>query len=467
MLGTMLVVLGLAAAPGPAAATPEELIARLGSPRYAERQAAEAELARLGRLALPALGARREHRDLEVRSRVNALIGKIEGSLLLEPTPVVLDFQDRPLGEVVAAIAARADLPVALGPDAPKAQQVTLRADGPVPFWTAIDRLADVAGLGYAVAAPSPSSLRDHPLILSPSTPRPGGPTSDHGPFRVNLISLHYQRDLSFLGGAGLVPNRLGPMPAPMPVAANPQGSRAVNEQFSIRLQAAAEPRLALRQTGPPRLAAAVDELGQSLLPPAPSGPSANPGMGMTVVGQYGTGMTTGPLQLLVGLRRPESPGRTIRLLRGAIPVSVATRRPNPVVVALDGAGPKTGQNEDVSLVVNDGKLVAGPAGGPATLDLTITPNPARPTSPAPDPAPELDSFMQRTDVGPLQLELLDASGRLLTWYAAASDRIGDETRLSLVVHTGSAGGPTTLRYFGTIRATAEIPFEFRDVPMP
>ena len=55
----------------------------------------------------------------------------------------------------------------------------------------------------------------------------------------------------------------------------------------------------------------------------------------------------------------------------------------------------------------------------------------------------------------------------MLTWHLSDSQQNGDETRLSLIVNAGHAGGPTTLRYFGTIRANAEIPFEFRDVPMP
>lgn len=470
MFGAVLIVLGLAATPQAASPRPEDLIARLGSPRYADREAAAAELERLGRLSLPALMAWREHRDLEVRSRVKALVAKIEGALLLEPTPVALDFDDRPLGEVVSSIARRSDLPVALGPNTPIARRITLRAERPVPFWTAIDRLADVADLGYALPTLSAPNARDRPLLLAPSTPRPPGLMSDHGPFRVNLMSLHYQRDLSFVGNAAGMPNRMPGMmmgivpPVPPNMTTSPDG-RLINEQFYVRLQAAAEPRLALRQVGVLKVASAVDDLGQSLVAlPTPDAPNT----GGRMVVNYGM-TTTGPLNFQVTLRRPESPGRIIRLLRGSIPASVSTRRPNPLSIPLDGAAGKSFRNEDAAVVIHDARPAAPNAGanGPVNIELSVIPEASRAATAPPEPAPELDPFLQRTDIGPLQIELIDASGRLVNWYLSTSQQNGDETRLTLTSTPGPGGAPVALRYFGTVRANTEIPFEFRDVPMP
>jgi hypothetical protein len=73
------------------------LVDRLGSPRYAEREAAADDLERLGRQAIPALRAARDARDLEIRTRALALVNKIEGALLTQPTLVTLDFEDQPL----------------------------------------------------------------------------------------------------------------------------------------------------------------------------------------------------------------------------------------------------------------------------------------------------------------------------------------------------------------------------------
>jgi hypothetical protein len=469
MTGSIVVVVALVVGQGPVEgrkpAGPDELIVRLGSPRYAEREAAAAELEKVGRLALPALTAKREHRDLEVRSRVNALIARIEGSLLLEATPVVLDYDNVPVGEAVAAIARRSDIPIAVVPGAAAARRVTIRSDRPEPFWSAVDRLADAADLGYSLGASSVSGGRDQPLMLSPAVARLPGPVSDHGPFRVNLMSLHTQRDVSFVGRAGvqgpMIPGMAMATPPPN-VTTGPDGL-AILEQFTVRLQAAAEPRLALQQVGPLKLTTAVDELGQSLVPPAPPPGPTNGSMMI-----HYNSASPGTLQLQAALRRPASPGRVIRLLRGAIPVTVVTRRAEPLVIPLDAAAGKTFRNDDATLVVHDLKPMnpnAGPA-TPYTLELSITARPTR-TAATPEPPPGFDTWMPRADLGTLQLEVLDASGRPINWFVSESRPDGEEHRVSLTTNGGGSGPPATLRYFGTIRANAEIPFEFRDVPMP
>ncbi len=467
MSGSILVALALLGWQGPGGSKvpgADALIARLGAPRYADREAAAAELEKIGRLALPALMARREHRDLEIRTRVNALIAKIEGSLLLEPTPVVLDYDDRPLGDVVAAIARRSDIPLAVNPGPAAARRVTLRSDRPLPFWSAVDRLAEAADVGFDLSGRTVTNGNHPVLTLSPNAARPPGLMSDHGPFRVNLMSLHYQRDLSFVGRAGVQ----GPMLPGMGMATPPPSvttgadGRTIAEQFTIRLQAAAEPRLSLQQSGPLRLTAAVDDLGQSLLPPA--GPLPASGL---MIAHY-TSNGPGTLQFQVALRRPEQPGRVIRLLRGVIPAAVATRRAEALVVPLDAAAGKTFRNDDATLVVRDLKPM-NPNAGPATpyvLELSINARPSR-TVAAPEAPAGLDTWLPRADLGTLQLEVLDASGREMTWFVTESRPNGDDVWYSLTTNGGGKGPPATLRYHGTVRANADIPFEFRDVPMP
>jgi hypothetical protein len=63
---------------------PVELVARLGSPRFAEREAAAESLKRLGDAALPALREARSARDPEIRIRATKLREEIEADTLLK-----------------------------------------------------------------------------------------------------------------------------------------------------------------------------------------------------------------------------------------------------------------------------------------------------------------------------------------------------------------------------------------------
>ena len=129
---------------------PLELIQRLGSPRYVERQAASSALERLGSRSLPALRAALEQRDPEIRTRAGTLLARIEGNLLTQPSQVTLNFQDAPLSEVVRSF--REQTGIRLAPvteNSPRLldRKVTLLESTPLPFWKAIDRLCEAASL--------------------------------------------------------------------------------------------------------------------------------------------------------------------------------------------------------------------------------------------------------------------------------------------------------------------------------
>src|SRR3954451_3106891 len=122
--------------PGPGA-----LIDRLASPHSAERSAAAEALERMGAEAVPALRVARQSPDLELRARAAALLDAIEGRSLALPTLVTLDFRDRPIVEVVAAIAERSKIPMVLEPqgdDRWTSQRISLEGPAPLPFWEAL-----------------------------------------------------------------------------------------------------------------------------------------------------------------------------------------------------------------------------------------------------------------------------------------------------------------------------------------
>jgi hypothetical protein len=450
------IVLCIAMAVAPS--EPETLVTRLGAPRYADREAAAAALERLGRAAIPALRAARTHRDSEIRSRSETLLVKIEGSLLLEPTLVTLDFHDRPVSEVVKEINKKCGLPLLSLPDDRVAgtRHVSLETPQPVPFWSAIDRLCDAGGLQYQLASRSNMMVREPSIPLTSGESRLAGMLSDHGPFRVNLMSLHYQRDLTFgppVGqfGQPMGMGRGGPQFGPNGVPGQLSG-----EQFYLRMQLAAEPQLSVTLAGAAKVTTATDDLGQSLVL-APSGATLP-----QINGYFGT--SVGPIQFQVFLKRPERPGRSIKTLKGTLPLHVSTRKPESLTIPLDGATGKTFHNDDATLTIHESRPLPGQNQG--SIELSIATKAAR--SGANDP----DGFLmpRGMDVSQLNLELVDANGRVIPWFPSSITQNGDDVRLTLTVQNGGTVGqaaPATLRYFGTIQTSAEIPFAFKDVPMP
>ncbi len=170
MFAPFLLTVVLASASADDGSDAVKLIGRLGAESFDDRVAAYKALERLGGEALPALRAAADARDPRVRSRVRALIDsigrRVETDRFSRPTMIRLDFRDRPLGEVVAALNERHDLGLTLrlgpeprrgmrffDPDQPgrlkelRDRAITLEAAQPVPFWEAVDRLCKAASL--------------------------------------------------------------------------------------------------------------------------------------------------------------------------------------------------------------------------------------------------------------------------------------------------------------------------------
>ena len=421
----LVVLLGQVPQPDPTA-----LVAQLGASRYADREAAAGVLERLGRQSVSALRAARSSKDPEVRSRSSALLQKIEGALLTQPTLVTLDFNDRPLTEVVKAVGEQAGIKIALLPEnlpVRLSARVTLRESAPVPFWKAIDRLCDEGHLYYNPTLQAMPTAREPVFPLYYGGARPAGPVSDQGPFRVTLLSLHYQHDVSFLQGgargAAFVPDVMPPVrpgqplakravPRALPDAGNGP-NHAVTNQCYAQLQIAAEPRLSVSQAGALKIVEAVDDQGQSLVMPQAGG-------GMMHWRSGYSGLTTGAIaHLQAPLNYTPKPGATIKRLRGAVPIAVTTRKPNPLTVTLTGAAGKTFQSEDVSLSVHE--IKTNPNTHQTSIELSIRPTEPRaiplavagtrgPSSPTSGPTPTSNNSKWWTRLAGRSTRILPAS---------------------------------------------------------
>src|SRR4051812_25724139 len=111
LVGLLLVLIAVAASAG---MEPHNLITQLGSPRYADREAASVALERLGQTALPLLKAARNDRDPEVRNRAEVVLDSIERSLLTEPARVRIDAGRHTATDVVEKLVKIENTPLQL-----------------------------------------------------------------------------------------------------------------------------------------------------------------------------------------------------------------------------------------------------------------------------------------------------------------------------------------------------------------
>ena len=336
-------------------ADPAALVRKLGAPRFADRQAAAVELERIGRRALPALRAAPAVRDMEIKTRARACLLKIETALLTQPTSVRLDFDGATLSDVAQSLSRQTGFKIILYPQ--NLPQVEKTASHVAPrsslwFWKAVDELCDTASLQYNPSMQGFAGQQDQVFALTEGVIRTLTPISDQGPFRVRLLGIDYQRRLSYAPAATIGRRtRSSPSGWPGPASSGAPGRSArlnpfTTVQFTAQLLVAAEPRLSLAPRGELRLLEALDDRGNSLVP------AGRRSQSLDYAGYFGA--PHGPvMETHAQLQRPADPGETIRKLRGTIPVTVSSRRPDPLIVPLEKSAGKTFENADIQLTVH------------------------------------------------------------------------------------------------------------------
>jgi hypothetical protein len=481
-IALVLLAVGTQSAEGDAA----DLVARLGSARSSEREAAAEALTGLGEGARAALRAGRDSRDLVVRMGAARLLDELDGRALVAGTPVTLDFRDRPISEIVATLGDRLGTALVLLNEAdPRwAERIDLLAPEPVPFWDAIDRLGRAADLRPMMGEEArqflhgsrvgpPQELRrayraGSPLLLVAAEGGERPPKVTSGAIQVVLLSLVLHRERSF--GAG------GPGQGPRPMTRQKQvilpdprledGPSLVmpitrEERVILKAQVRAEPRLTLVEVEGAEAIEILDDRGRSLRPePDDQSPAANP---VRMSGGFGLSGET----LTIPLRIPPESGRTIRVIRGKLRILVSGPAPDPLVVRLEGSEGKIFRDDDATLVIHEIRQDDDPRKG-MRVDLTLDVFggvgrwPWESGSPSSYPGPPRPPSAQP------QLVFGDAKGRVCGAFPLASYGTGNGTRTTLhLAPTDEAGPPAEVRYHALRWATVDVPFEFRDIPMP
>jgi hypothetical protein len=470
---------------------PAELVARLGSPRFAEREAAAESLRRLGQPALPALRKARSSQDLEIRGRASKLHDEIESLSLLQPTLVRLDFHDRPLSEVIEEIGRRAGISVTPGnaPSMPRRPQdrpswpdrrITLEAPDPLPFWEAIDRLCRAGGL----RRPYPPHLhgpedRFGRLVLEPGQASP--PRTDVGPFRVELLRICRERDLDLTPGLAPFIHRQ------MVISAGGPGSGAEAKEirsssFFAELLISAEPKLRILGESSLERLKAVDGQGHSVLRESSAearqaqlelfriNPQIDPMLHPEL--RFGAGSRiSAPAQFrAILLADSTPPGTRLAELKGVIAVAVMARQADPLVTPLVDVKDKTIENDQVRLTIHE--AVVKPNVFHGELELTLETARAGETIKVQGPGIGPIEINRPADCIQHELEILDNQGQSIGWSFLQAPAQRDRGRMRLMVRPRNQGegldfAKLKFRVYTMVGAAIELPFSFTDVPMP
>ena len=219
----------------------------------------------MGSPALPALRIGRQSRDMEIKTRAQGLLLKIETALLTQPTSVRLDFDGATLSEVAQSLSRQTGFKIALYPqNLPrwKNQRVTLRHSQVLSFWKAVDELCDTASLQYNPSMQGFAGQQDQVFALTEGVIRTLTPISDQG-----RSACGFWASITSAGSATCpAGGDLGPVPAPPRPAARAVGqprarpgslarlNPVTTVQFTAQLLVAAEPRLSLAPRGELRL---------------------------------------------------------------------------------------------------------------------------------------------------------------------------------------------------------------------
>jgi hypothetical protein len=433
------VVLCLAAAPGLRAAGPREvvgpqpsvqrLVEQLGDANFRQRDLATRLLRSLGPDALPELRPARDSADPEVRRRLDEVIASLETAALLTPKFVTLDVQKRTVRQIFQEITRQTGYKIEFW-TANEQHTYSFKFDR-VPFWEAADQVCHAAGLVYM---PYYGDDAVHFNAQETYVPFLGY----DGAFR--LVANGFQQNRSIDFGT---------------LSKTPAGPHR-NENLTFTFSVCAEPKLPLLGAGEPRLEAAYDNEGNSLVPHA-GGPEGVV-MNRTVM-RYGNGMRAYCQQMQLNLQRPSEKAASVKLIKGSVPLTVLVSQKAEVVTdQLMSAKGKKFKVGGASFAVED---ISSTPANQYQLRMTIT-NESKEA--ADNDYTWINSLFYR-------VEVQDDKGN--KFQSFGSNWMNSSARHVQIQFTyGQPGGqklapPSKLLYHVWTTMQTQANFSFKDLPLP
>jgi len=365
-----------------------ELISRLGSSDYRDREAAFRELDSLGEAALERLASARASGDSEVARRAAELIRRIErrtaSARMLAPTMVELRIENLPLPEAVREFAAKTSLPVELHGDQSRFadRKVTFEC-GRVTVWEALAGFTRAANLtewdGVSPLPGAPATVAQGQFD-GLAQPLPAGRIIVRSSGSARQINSPHGHKLLLLDGTppsvtdhigGAVRIRI------LPVGTSLPNLVAGGEELVLPLQVTLEPRLTWAYDRRPavRIGQATDDAGQLL--------TANVVGASPVAVQMDELVVFGAMDMPVGrpalvqrrqfvplrFRKGELPARSLRDVTGVLTLPL---RSTGTVAALDNpltAVGKTVHSANGSMTLNAAERTAA---GDVRLEVSL-----------------------------------------------------------------------------------------------
>jgi hypothetical protein len=412
------------------APTIEQLIERLGSKDFRLRDAANKALGDRGMEVLPALRKARTHKDPEVRRRVEALLAPLEAAALVLPKRVTLHLKQRPIREAVTELAKQTGYKIELWPEAQfngdrEKQPYSFDLDKVV-FWEALDRIAISGGLVLQQVWGSDVIRLQFEDSQVPYV-------THNGMFRVSAQSFNYNRTIQL----GAIP-RNGPVPVPQQ-----------NDSLNLTFLVASEPRLPLLGIGQVKVGEAVDDQGNSLILSA----DRQNMFGHFISYGYNRSYS---LQGQVTLAGPGRSARKVKLLRGAIPVTLLQeQKPLLTVEPILKAKGKKVRSGNAEMTIED---VTKNNDGNYQIKMRVS----EPRKDAGNDYTWSNTLYQR-------IELLDAKGNKFQSFGFGGSFGVTEVNgtFTFGANGNAVGAPTKLVYYQWITIQHHVLFEFKDLPLP
>jgi len=454
------------AMPVPTATQIDQLIVRLGSGQFAEREEAAVALETLGGQALEALRRAAQNQDLEIRRRAEELAARIEvrvdSARLLSGKKVRLSYQDIPVNEAMADFSRRTGLTLKLHSDdeglADLDQRKLTLETGDLGIWDALDHFCAVSGL----AESSLSSDGTDALTCRLRLGQPARvPSYQAGAVRIRAIG-------SRAPGWGQSP---GVVDAP------------------CLLEVVTEPGVLWHGVADVRILKAVDDKGQEMAQ-VPGTLESNSYEEFAQLGGFGKriwktdfadyGMTGGKQPVSVKLKLGKEPAQKVKELHGILVGQMQT--PLEPLLIVDNVLQMAGQTFKGSdgAVVKVGEITRDKDGRTQldvefqsapmedALQLAFGMNNRRAMNQA-----LIWQLRSRDRLGAIpNLELRDAAGKLVDMarYNEVNQVAGTKGTYTATLHIlpkAGVGDPVRLQLLGRRTAIVEVPFILKDVPLP